>query len=135
MVAAARPPNPYEIQTTRGSQNHSTGAFRSPRPPKKAIAVAANNRTAHVASKGRRGRRGRSPVAQRRSGGATTRAPIASPSHHVVKMSPNFAHGAYPPSERLVTPMVALTIGLTPAARPENRKMSTDRAKAFRPPA
>ncbi len=64
----------------------------------------------HASSAQRRGRQGaRRSRAQSVMRGVTTSAPEASPSHQVTQMGPKSLQGASPPSESVVTPMVALT--------------------------
>src|SRR5262249_56047057 len=71
---------------------------------------------------GLRGSGGSEP--QSRIRGATTRAPPASPSHQVSQTVPYADQGTFPPSARLVTPRVALTMVAPPAARSVYRKIS-----------
>src|SRR5205814_713380 len=52
-------------------------------------------------------------VAQTRRSGATTSAPIASPSHQTDHSGANALHGCSPLAHRLVTPIVAAAIELT----------------------
>src|SRR5438876_8094057 len=99
-------------------------------PPKKAAPVAMRRMPTQVDSTRRRGQRGRDPDIQRRRGGAIRRSPTASPSHQVVQIAAYFDHGAKPATERVVTPTVALTIVLKPAASAMNLRMSRGRESA-----
>src|SRR5438132_13623069 len=56
--------------------------------------------------------------------GANISAPEASPSHHVSQMYPYCDHAAYPPTARLVTPIVALTLVARKLERTAKRKTS-----------
>ena len=56
--------------------------------------------------------------AHARISGATSSAPVASPSHHVAAIGPKSSHRASPPRQRLTGPIVAAIAGLTSAARP-----------------
>ena len=55
--------------------------------------------------------------AHKRMAGVTIRIPVASPIHQVSQMTTNCSGDAYCPSRRLVTPIVALTVGLRNPAR------------------
>src|SRR2546430_17359862 len=70
-------------------------------------------------------------VLHRTNSGATTSAPPTSPSHQVSQIEPNLAHEAKPVSERLATPTVALTVGLTIPASTANLKPSCAFSNAF----
>src|SRR5712691_13152244 len=69
---------------------------------------------------------------QVRSTGATTRAPIVSPSHHCHHREPYTAQEAAPPRQRLVTPTVALTVVLTVAERTTRPRTSWNRSRELR---
>jgi hypothetical protein len=59
--------------------------------------------------------------------------PIASPSHQVHQSAPLSTHEANPPTVRLATPIVALSMGLSRPANTVKRKMSGARSKAWQP--
>src|SRR5688572_22062398 len=61
------------------------------------------------------------------------RIPAASPSHHVSQMEKYCSSEAKPPHVRVVTPIVALTVGLSNPARIANLKTSGGDSKARRP--
>src|SRR4051812_14987074 len=63
----------------------------------------------------RRSRRRRAHAPHVNSTGATSRAPAASPSHHVHHNDPYAVHGCTPPAHRLATPIVALIVVLASA--------------------
>src|SRR5690348_4889647 len=76
--------------------------------------VAAKRAAASIAARGRHRRR--RLFAQRRASGATTRSPLASPSHQVIQTVPATPFAASPPAIKVATPMLALTEVLTSAA-------------------
>src|SRR6266567_382182 len=63
--------------------------------------------------------------------GVTTRAPTASPSHHVNHNPAKFAHVSAPPRHKLILPIVALMAVLIIAAKPMNFKRSIARLKGL----
>src|SRR5215472_9535265 len=65
--------------------------------------------------------------------GAKTRAPAASPSHHVRQIIEYWLHGANPPRTRLRTPKLAAMAVLSRPAYKANRRMSQVRSKARAP--
>ena len=67
--------------------------------------------------------------------GVIATAPTPSPSHHVLQMVPYFVHSANPDKASVVTPMVALMVVLTIAAKNANLNTSCALSKARRPPA
>ena len=77
--------------------------------------------------------RARRPCSRRR-GARPTSAPIASPSHQVRHACPYGAAGMTPPSQPLVTPMVALTRLFSPAASTISPRTSRRRSREGRNP-
>src|SRR5438128_4688820 len=65
--------------------------------------------------------------------GPTTRAPTASPSHHVNQIAGYSRQLAFPPSVRLLAPIVALTVVLKSPPSTTNLKTSRERLKTSRP--
>ena len=107
---AHEPPNPQRLRATRPS------------------------RRAPASASCRRGRWTRGGASQRHRHGATTRSPSSSPRHQVRQAWPSLAEGMTPPSQPLVTPRVALTCVLSPAARTTKPTTSRRRASAGRNP-
>src|SRR6202035_634320 len=69
-----------------------------------------------------------------KSNGAMTKSPEASPSHHVSQIGQEFDHCAKPPTARLPTPKVGLTVVLMSTAS-ANLKTSCGRSNTRAPPA
>ena len=86
--------------------------------------------TATASTTHRRGWERRSRPLQTKRSGATTRLPMASPSHQVRQALPNVAAGIMPPSQPLVTPTVALTTVLSMAASTTRPRTSRRRSRA-----
>src|SRR5262249_19024624 len=72
-------------------------------------------------------------VPQRIRGGATNKAPLASPNHHVNQMEKYRVHWEGSASDKQITPQVALTAVLRSAARRVNLKTSVGRSKTAAP--
>jgi hypothetical protein len=128
-VAASRGLNRNAAQTRGGVDKNVRGNVVSPKRarscPNTARPRRIVDRNRPAVSSGRpRGKSSGAVRAQRTKRGVMIRAPVASPSHQVSQMRPKSAQFAYPPSARHVTPVVALRIVLSPAARPANLKTS-----------
>src|SRR5260370_1309006 len=70
---------------------------------------------------------------ERSERGATTSARTAAPNPHVIQIDPKSAQRANPPTDRVVTPVVALTMVLNTAASSASLNVSRARLKAWRP--
>ena len=73
-------------------------------------------------------KRNRGAILQRMISGATTRSPVASPSHHVSQIAPYCVQLAKPPKARLLTPNMGLITVLNMTAT-VNLKTSCERSK------
>src|SRR6185503_16426615 len=69
---------------------------------------AVSDSTAAIATSSLRVKFARSDCAHSTMAGVTTKAPAASPSHHVTQIGENFAQAANPATHNVVTPMLAL---------------------------
>jgi hypothetical protein len=66
--------------------------------------------------------------------GVTTRAPAASPSHHVTQIGENFAQAAKPATHNVVTPMLALMTVAGPTQTSANFATCAGVPKVLAPP-
>ena len=71
-------------------------------------------------------------LAQVSSTGATNKSPSASPDHHTIQRRPTALRSATPLAHRLVTPIVALSVVLTAAARITRASTSRSRSSEGR---
>src|SRR3989442_544926 len=135
-VAAARAPKRKATQIRKGMQRNSRGRcllLAGKKPPNTNSPTEKRLRTPAAASNRAPLHSHRDLALQRTSSGVTTRAPPASPSHQVTQIGTYLAHDAKPVRDRLVTPIVALTVVLAMPARTANLRTSWAFSNAFRP--
>src|SRR6266436_1365323 len=120
-LASAAPPMPKRIAAQiRNGKTVYSSPYRAPAPavtwrlktPAHANARPIANTPASTA---RPLHGGRFHVRDVSSTGATSRSPLASPSHQVHHNPPNALHGCTPPRHRLTMPIVALIVVLITA--------------------
>src|SRR5437773_3820833 len=70
------------------------------------------------------------PAAKTSNTGATIKSPVASPSHQIHQRAPKSVHESTPPKHNELTPTVALTVVLTPAAQTIRLNTSRNRPSA-----
>src|SRR2546422_6924343 len=135
-VAVPRWPRRSAAQITNGKTVYCRGYPSSPSPSQPAnttrlTATSAPHRAAASATPPRSPRSG-DALAHTSSSGAMTRSPIASPIHQSDQSAPKADQGWTPPTQRLVTPIVALTVVLTPAAKTIRPRTSRSRSSELR---
>ena len=128
-VAEPRTPNRSAAQMMSGKM-----AYSSPVGGRSNTAVRPSRLTSSTPASAARagGHRVRRACAQASSRGAISRSPIASPDHHTNQRCPAAARSIMPLAHRLSTPIVALTRGLTSAARVTSAKTSRSPAREGR---